>query len=214
MKSYCIFLFLTLSSSWYVTGQEETNSPQIDYDTMISSECNIYRNYAQSYLHIDEQKNGIIKSHYSDIYDEYNEPPQLEANFEKGVLNGPIKIYNFSGQIYCSGEMKSNRKNGEWKFYKNGKVAEQGEYDADRDSSFLQFDCDVFNFQSPGYYLYGLDTAIHTEFSTPGMIPWLNVASNRSVGRIGKWKFYDEDGNLSMIAHYFNPSKKQMPLKD
>ncbi len=48
-----------------------------------------------------------------------------EFLYENGVLHGPVKYFDPEGKLLIEGNYKRDRKDGLWKYYKDGKLSEQ-----------------------------------------------------------------------------------------
>jgi len=65
-------------------------------------------------------RNGLKEG--KDIH--YNETGSVlkEFIYVNDILEGPVKLYNYDGSLLREGNYKANRKHGNWKYYKNGKL--------------------------------------------------------------------------------------------
>ena len=152
---------------------------------------------------IDPTLSGLIVYYYGDAENPTDNAIQMEANYEKGVLNGEVKVYTNDGHLYCQGQYLNNKKTGLWKFFgTNGILLESGEYDAKKDNSFKKSDPLIEPFLTPSYFEYGFDTATDDDIKSANIIPLLNVGYHKNEGRTGLWKFYNEAGEIVLEKSY------------
>ncbi|HLV15797.1 MAG TPA: hypothetical protein VKY41_11495 [Xanthomarina sp.] len=48
--------------------------------------------------------------------------------YKKGILHGEAKFYNASGELEIEGQYKNDKKDGIWKYYKNGELTEEKDF--------------------------------------------------------------------------------------
>jgi len=87
----------------------------------LTGERNIYYNTGQI-SQKDNYKNGKLNG-VSYLYSEGNVVIQ-EHTYEDGLLHGPSKTYDIKGQLITEGFYKNDQKDGNWKYYENGKLTE------------------------------------------------------------------------------------------
>jgi hypothetical protein len=220
MRTKTLFLFVAVlafpvlsfgqSDETFLIKLDSLNSSQysISYTGGLGSCSKVY-DLDRSQPIGDSSYHGLRTDSYINVYDDYDKGgKRSEITYKHGFLHGPVRIYSYGGSLYCEGEMEANRKSGLWKFYKNGALWQEGNYDSEKDSSFLRYDCNIRPFQHAQYFLYGADTARNDEMGNPGLNPWLNIVDLKEIGRVGTWKFYDKEGKVEKEVQYGEKARK------
>jgi len=128
---------------------------------------------------------------------------------ENGKKSGDWKFYGESGDLRRIGSYKDGQKVGEWKYYHdNGKLKEIGSYEAGKqeieDKRYSENDVSksISSDNDRKKEVNWADPIQRMQMSMEIMKALVRISSNYDRNKVGQWKFYNKNGELSGISFW------------
>jgi antitoxin component YwqK of YwqJK toxin-antitoxin module len=149
---------------------------------------------------ISSYKNDTLEGPIKSFY--YNSGQiREEYSYKNGVIDGKYLFYYQNGQIGASGTFTNSQKTGFWTYYfENGIVKSEGVH---KDLIVLEYDRLVSDFKIQ--FAVSLDQTKYEKLITKLKDYYFKEFNQKTLnyyGKIGKWKYYSEDGKLLKKENY------------
>ena len=137
----------------------------------------------------------------------FNEPYDHRDVFEVSIENPDGYNIGFYYPTFYIEKYKENKKTGEWKSYKNGKLKIIGHYKAGlKTGEWKHYQGDEERLSYTEHYKKDKRTGKYKHYHANGQLQFSGKYSNGI--EVGKWRSYHNNGQLQILSKYDNGIKK------